>query len=315
MEQENALTILKGEALEAQTRAEVDITIATAKSYPRNVKSAIAEMEAIATQDKETAAACFYSLPRGGKVITGESVRLAEIVVNCWGNINAGYRVIANDGKTITAQAVCHDLEKNVRITSEVIKRITNKDGKIYNEDMQIVTGNAAGSTAFRNAVFKVIPKALISGLLEKVKDVSIGKSMDIETRRGKAIDHFKKLGITEKEIITILGVSSVEDIGRDEILTLLGLTTALKDGETTLDEAFGRNKKSSNSKSTPNNIFGETKEAVIVEDPLEIKESVSEPISQPTDSEKEVVSKPKKQAKQVANDSTQTPKSGELAL
>jgi hypothetical protein len=63
---------------------ELDIQINTAKAYPRSVKSFLEEAKMLATANQETAASCFYSLPRKDKngkqvQITGPSIRLAEI--------------------------------------------------------------------------------------------------------------------------------------------------------------------------------------------------------------------------------------------
>ena len=78
----------------------------------------------------------------------------------------------------ITAQAICHDLETNLAVSKEVKRRITNKYGKTYSEDMQVVTGNAASSIAFRNAVLAVIPKAVTKRIINEVKKVALGQSM-----------------------------------------------------------------------------------------------------------------------------------------
>lgn len=242
------LQILKAEAIEAMTRSEIDVAISTAKKYPRDVLNALKTIEDYATIDKETAEGCFYALPRNEKtedgkfvkkIISGPSARFAEIVVAAWGNLTAGTRVVGNDGKTVTAQAIVHDLEKNIRVVVEVQRRITGKDGRTFTDDMQILTANAAASIAFRNAVFKVVPKALLNKIEEKVKEVSIGKALDIETAKNNALTWYKKNGVTEKELLMALGINSLDEIGRDELLTLKGLRNALEQGETSIEETF----------------------------------------------------------------------------
>ena len=63
-----------------QDKAAIDVQIATAKNYPRNVQRAISNSIAIVTLDSETASTCTYSLPRGGKPITGPTVHLAKFL-------------------------------------------------------------------------------------------------------------------------------------------------------------------------------------------------------------------------------------------
>lgn len=227
------------ETLTALTKGEIDAQIATAKQYPRNLARVLNNIETLATMDEDIAGSCFYTLRRQGKVIEGPSVRMAEIVASSWGNLRTGSRIIANDGKTITAQGICHDLETNTAVTTEVKRRITDKSGKTYNDDMQIITGNAACAIAFRNAVFKVVPAALVKKPIDKAKKVSLGKSMTLETSRAKMLDYFKTIGVEEKQIFDYLSVEKVEEIDIDMVVELRGLVTAIKEGTTTVKEAF----------------------------------------------------------------------------
>lgn len=151
--------------------------------------------------DQETAEDCFYVLRRKDKdgndsVIEGLSVRMAEIIANAWTNLRVATRIIGNDGRMITAQAVCHDLETNVAVCKEVKRSIVTKKGYTFSQDMQVVTGNAAASIALRNAVLTVIPKAVTKRIINNVKKVALGQSIDLETSRQNVIQYFAKLGV-----------------------------------------------------------------------------------------------------------------------
>lgn len=233
----------QAEILSAINKAEVDMQISTAKQYPRDLRTVLAKMQTYATMDAETAESCFYVLKRGknedAKVIEGLSVRMAEIMAGAWGNLRVKTTIIGNDGKTITSQGVCHDLENNLAVSVEVKRRITDKYGKTFSEDMQVVTGNAASAIAFRNAVLKVIPKAVTKHIVDEVKKVALGKSIDIETSRQNIIAYFAKLGVTQQQILDYLDVSSINDIDTERIYELRGLKTAIAEGTTTAREAF----------------------------------------------------------------------------
>jgi hypothetical protein len=239
----NEITILNSESLERVTRAEVDIAITTAKKFPRELAECRQMVLSLATTSKETAESCFYALPRGGKSISGYSVRLAEIIANSWGNLNCGTRVVGNDGKVVTAQAVVHDLQRNVRIQTEVKRKITDKHGKTFTEDMQVVTGNAACAIALRNAIFKVVPEALLKEELAEIKKTAIGKALDLETRRENVVKYFSKLGVSEKQLLELVGKKSIKDIDNEILFELKGLKTALEEGSTTIDETFNTQK------------------------------------------------------------------------
>lgn len=238
-EKVEVLQVNSADSLAALNRSEIDVQIATAKQYPRNLAQVLKNIETLATMDEETAGQCFYILRRQGKAIEGPSVRMAEIIASSWGNIRVQARIIANDGKMITAQGICHDLESNYAVSSEVKRRITDKNGKTYSEDMQVVTGNAACAIAMRNALFKVVPAALVKKVMAKAKMVSIGKANSLEESRQKMLDYFKKLGVEDKNIFDYLSISKVEEIDTDMLVELRGLANAIKEGTTTVQETF----------------------------------------------------------------------------
>lgn len=236
---ESAMAVVSESALSLITKAEIDVAISTAKAFPRSLKVFLDKAKSMASISEEVAASCNYALPRGGKSLEGPSVRLAEIVCACYGNIRAGARVIANDGKTITAQGICHDLETNNSVTVEVRRSILDKFGKPYREDMQVVTGNAACAIAYRNAVFKVVPSALVAEVYDMAKDVAKGTQETLPARRDKAVKYFKDQGITEKQICEALEVKKIEDIDLEKLGVLRGFVSAIKNGESTVKEIF----------------------------------------------------------------------------
>jgi hypothetical protein len=233
------LEIVQPTALESIERANVDMQISTAKKYPRSLSSVKHRMMDLATLDQETAESCFYKLNRQGKSIEGPSIRLAEIAASSFGNIRYGARVISNDGKKITAQGFSHDLETNVYCAVEISRRITNRDGATYSEDMQVVTGNAACAIALRNAMFKVVPFALVKPIYEAAKQAAVGDIKTLAERRTRMLKQFSAMGIDEKRICATLEKSGIEEIGLIELETLIGLYNAVKDGEQKIDEAF----------------------------------------------------------------------------
>lgn len=226
-------------ALMALNKSEIDQQIATAKRWPRSIKNFKRQALELATLDAETAESMFYVLPRAGKTIEGPSARLAEVVGSSWGNLRYGARIIGTDDKFITAQGACFDLEKNTAITFEVKRRITDKYGKRYSDDMITVTANAAMSIALRNAIFKVVPFALVKPIYEQARLTAIGKAESHDKLRRRWVGWFQKAGVNPDDVFELLGVKGVEDITTDHIITLTGLHTAIKDGETTIEEIF----------------------------------------------------------------------------
>lgn len=230
--------------LEALNWSEIDIQISTAKRYPRVIEESLNRIVALATVNPRTANDCFYSLRRnganGGTAIEGPSIRLAEIVAASWGNLRVASQIIGNDGKFITARGVCHDLETNVAVASEVRRRITDSKGKTYNDDMQVVTGNAAGAIAFRNAVFKVVPKAVISNAIAEIKEALITDTQkDLEEIKSKMFSVFAKKGVTKDMILSYFELEKDEYITAEHVTELRTTFTAIKEGQATAEDLF----------------------------------------------------------------------------
>lgn len=230
---------------------ESDIQVRTAKMYPRDVRKCLEEAEHMATLSEEIAASCFYSLPRKSKNqqgvmevknLQGASVRLAEIIASAWGNVYAATRIADNDGLSITAEAYCWDLEKNVRIGTQVKRSITTKEGRRFSQDMQTVTENAASSIALRNAIFKVIPRSYVEDLYKKCQEKALGNgnaASKFEGKRQAVFDRFKALGISEEKIFNFFGKTSIKEFDMEDVKNLIGMGTAINDGHLKLEEAF----------------------------------------------------------------------------
>lgn len=242
-EQVQEMELVKQETTETAlyllTKAEIDTQIATAKAFPRSLTQFRDKALSMATFSEDIAAACTYALPRGGSKLEGPSIRLAEIVAASYTNVQYGGRVISNDGKMITAQGVCIDLENNVKATVEVNRKITDKNGKTFNQDMQVMTGNAAIAIAVRNAIFKVIPGALVAAIQDKAKEVARGTAETLVVRRDKAIAYFKSIGVKEEQLCAVLEIKKVGDIDLDKLETLTGMKAAIKNGEATVQSLF----------------------------------------------------------------------------
>lgn len=228
-----------GGVMSSLARSELDVQISTAKAFPRSIKKFMDDATTMATLDVDIAKGCMYSVPRDGKMIPGPSVRLAEIVASAWGNIHAATRIIGEDRRFITAQSVVWDLERNLRLGFEVRRRITKKDGSTFGDDGIMNTANSAMSIAFRNAVFRIVPNALIKQVYRKCVDVAVGDAKTLSARRSDMVAHFAKLGIKADRVFAAVDAKSEIDIDLERMGTLIGLANAIRDGETSIDDAF----------------------------------------------------------------------------
>ena len=238
--QGDAQSVIQMDAIE---KANVDVQVATAKQFPRNVTRAIQNSIVMATIDPETAQMMRYALPRGGKPITGPSVHLAKLIVSNWGNVRAEAKVVQITDSQVVSRGTCWDLENNVATAIEVRRNIKGKNGQRFSDDMITVVGNAANSIAFRNAVFSVIPKAVTDKVYRAAQECITGDLSDeakLLQKRTNCLKFFNdEYGITEEEVIKLCGKQTVNQIKADEIALMLGIYQSLKDGDTTVEEVM----------------------------------------------------------------------------
>ncbi len=232
--------VVSNSALSTIVSAEIDMQISTAKKYPRDLGRVLSNIKKLATITQDTAASCFFSIPRAGKYIQGNSIRFAEIVASQYGNVRTGYRVLEHNGKTIRAQGMCHDLETNYLFTAEEEKNITDKNGKIFNQDMITMTGKSCQAIALRNAIFKVIPMALLAEMEMEIKQVAIGKNVSIDIRWKNCVNKYASINITEKQLLDHIQITKYQELTDDDFVNLIGLFNAItKENIITAKEVF----------------------------------------------------------------------------
>lgn len=243
MQPEHAeLEVVPTSALAEQERASIDIQIATAKKWPRSIDKFKANTLTLCTEDVETAESCIYARPvGGGKTAEGPSVRMAEIVAANYGNIRVAVRVVEQTPRYVKCQGFAHDLESNFATTAEVIEATIDKNGDPISERMRVVISKACQAKAFRDAVFKIVPRAVFGNVYRACQELIAGKegTKPMAERRAAAEQWIATLKINPARVWSALGISGPADINVKTLETLFGFRQGIKEGECTLDECF----------------------------------------------------------------------------
>ena len=232
-------------SLKVLVSSQIDRAIATARAYPRNLANCIDTITSMATRSAETAAACRYRKPvGGGKFAEGPSIRLAEIIAICWGNIEVGPAAVDIHERHVEAHVSCHDLQRNSRFAGSCMKSIMysqkgNRAGSRYSDDQIAVTCSAAAAIARRNAITNTVPRVFWEPILERCRQVAAGAIKDLQTTTRKMLEALKAKGIGEDRVLALLTRESAVEITADDIVELQSIGEAVKSGELTLDEAF----------------------------------------------------------------------------
>ena len=228
-------------ALSTFTNAAIDTQIATAKKFPRSIARFLKEAEALVCLNKRVAATCFYEIPRGGKKISGPSVRLAELAQNAWGNIRVSAMKTGDDGKYVTATAVGLDLEKNNGVSVTAEQQVVGSKGERYSDDMVRVASAAACAKARRNAIFALIPRTFIEELERMAREVARGTMETIDADREAYLEECRKISVPRADVFRTLGIEGKADMTLDHLEQLAGYLNAIKEKHATIDEIFGK--------------------------------------------------------------------------
>lgn len=222
-------------------RANIDMQIATAKQFPRVLSQVLEKARTLACYSPMIASQCTYSLKREGKDIVGPTIRHAEIMATSWGNLRYGGRVLAVGEKTLTCQGVCHDLESNASVSVEAVRRITDREGRRYSDDMITLTSMAGIAIAIRNAIFKIIPGGYVGEVLRAAQKVARGEEQGLEVRLASAIAFFESKGVSKERLFATLGIKGPADVNWAHIDRLLGYAAAIRVEGVSVEEIFGQ--------------------------------------------------------------------------
>lgn len=248
----NAMEVMPATAIALLNASEIEQQITTARRYPRSLTNFTKEVRGLATLDPETAKSCIYALPRGGRSIEGPSVRFAEMANYGWGNTRVATRIVDIGDEFVTVEAMFFDLEKNTATKSEVMRRITNREGVRFDHDMIQVTAAAASAIARRNAILVGIPKTLWTPMYLAARGVVTNDVKPLANQRIDTVQAFAVFGIRPPQVYGMLGVNGHEEITRDHLVTLAGVLTSIKEKQITPEDAFAPDKMKTPGQGTP---------------------------------------------------------------
>ncbi len=217
--------------------------ISVARSFPRAIEVFRRKVELDVCCSAQQAQDCTYLVKRGQDDVTGPSVRFAEALLRAWGNVRVNTEIADDTGTHIVARARFWDLESNMAFSEDVFRRVTNRAGQRYSDDMIGTTKNAAQAIAFRNVVLAGIPKSEWWPLYEKTVATMKGQKPsdpEFEKRKTKLFNWFRKNGVTDQDMGAFMGVMP-EDANVEDFIRLEQLGKSIHEGFQTFQEAFGK--------------------------------------------------------------------------
>lgn len=222
--------------------AEAQGKLVIAKNFPRDEVASYARIIE-ACQRPAMAEKAFYSFPRGKQTVEGPTIRFAEELARCWGNVDYGIKELSQDDGKSELQAYAWDLETN----TQSVQNFTNPHQREAFGKMQVLTSqrdiyenNANMATRrLRSRILAVLPSWFVDGAVAECKKTLAGKNeTPLIDRVKNMIIQFAKLGITQEQIEKRLH-KKVEEMNAEDFVEYVGIFNAIKNGESKISEWF----------------------------------------------------------------------------
>lgn len=228
--------------------AEAQGKLVIAKRFPRNQAVAYANIIDACRRPGLAEEAC-YSFPRGGEVVSGPAIRLAEMLAANWGNVDYGIRELSRKEGVSEMEAYCWDLETNTMSSQKfTVRHIRDKRGGSVTltdeRDIYELTANM-GARRLRARILAILPADLVQAAVDQCsKTLATGGDIPIQDRIRKMVVAFKVLGIPSALIEKRLG-HPLDTTSGEELADLTKIHNSLRDNMSRVTDWFGDGPKS----------------------------------------------------------------------
>ena len=240
--------------------AEAQGKLLIAKRFPRNQVEAY-QNAMNACKRPSLAEKAIYSYPKGGQTVSGPSIRLAEELARCWGNIDFGIKELSQKDGESEMQAYCWDTETNTIssqtfVVPHVIDTRTGQKKLTTTRDIYENNANMAGRR-LRARILAVLPPDLVEDAVRECRKTLAGKNdQPIEDRIKKMVMAFQKFGVKPETIEKRLG-RPIDTMTAEDVSEFVGIFNSLKDGNSSIQDWFDVKSNSDRAKALTEEIMG----------------------------------------------------------
>lgn len=241
---------------QARAVAEVAAAVRVARDFPRNEAEAFRRMER-ACSTQALADRAFYSLPRAGGRIEGETVHLARELAGCWGNLDYGIRELRRDDEAGVSemQAWTWDQETNVRSSRSFVVPHAIMAGKGADKKRKALVdladiannNNSVAARAVRETIFTVLPTPFVVAAVDICNAVLRGEHKDRQQSPQDAAEAivagFVSFGVNQAQLEAWLALPRSEWTPQS-VAALRVLGGEIKRGEKRVEDEFGEGEK-----------------------------------------------------------------------
>ena len=222
--------------------AEAQGKLVIAKRFPRNEIDAFAKVMT-ACQRKSLAEKAFYSYPRGGETVQGPTIRFAEELARCWGNLDYGIKELSQGNGNSEMQAYCWDLETNTMSVQNFTNPHRKEVGKTIKEltSLRDIYENNANMAArrLRARILAVLPSDLVDEAIKECRKTLTGNNETPLIDRVKNMTvQFGKIGVTQEMIEGRLK-RKIETMTAEDFTDYIGIYNSLKENNSKISDWF----------------------------------------------------------------------------
>jgi len=208
-----------------------------AKQFPRDEAAAYNKIM-ISCSRPSLAAVGEYAYPRGGQKVSGPSIRLAEELARCWGNIDFGIRELSRQEGNSEMEAYAWDVETNTYSSQKfTVRHIRDKRGGgvalTEERDIYEVTANMGGRR-LRARLLAILPPDLVEAAVNQCR----ANDEPIADRVRRTVQAFGKFGVKESHLRAYLG-KSLDDCLPEDIADFQSIYNSLKGGQAQASDFF----------------------------------------------------------------------------
>lgn len=222
--------------------AEVKAKLILARQFPRDKNAAYADLMDACSR-KIVAENAEYAYPRGGQTVSGPSIRLAEEIARCYGNIEYGIRELSQKEGFSEMEAYAWDLETNTRSSQHfTVVHKREKSGSMVSlktdRDIYEKTAND-GARRVRSRILAIVPPEFVEGAVEQCKKTLSGKTDEpLKDRIRKFVATFSKLNVSKELLEKRLGYS-VDNMTIEDLAEYTKIYNSMKDNMTVIKDWF----------------------------------------------------------------------------
>lgn len=222
--------------------AEVQAAMILARRFPRDEQDCLDRMM-VSFQRKGLAETALYSYSKGGTAVTGPSIRAAEAIAQCWGNIQFGIRELSQANGESTVEAFAWDVQSNVRqvkIFQVPHTRYTKAKGNTKLNDPREIYELVAnqGARRLRACILGIIPSDIVEQVVDQTEETLKASADTSPDAMKKMMEKFEPFGVT-KEMLEKRIQRRMDAITPAQVVGLRKVFNSLKDGMSKASDWF----------------------------------------------------------------------------